>query len=98
MGVTQRQWAVQKRILVCAHAHLAICIYHKHSMQHVAFGYRNAATTRAQWAFRPTLISWTNVSPIWHVCMWRLKPLSAPISSALHTPQPRVIDRHRRWC
>eukprot|EP00959_Pyramimonas_sp_CCMP1952_P300014 6274984-Pyramimonas_sp.AAC.1 len=81
---------VQKRALICAHAHLATCIYHKHRMQHVAFGYRTIATTHAHRALCPTLIAWANVSPIWHARARRLKPLSAPASSPLHTPQPHI--------
>eukprot|EP00959_Pyramimonas_sp_CCMP1952_P092744 1940783-Pyramimonas_sp.AAC.1 len=64
-------------------------------MQHVAFGYRTIATAHAYRALRPALSTRTKVSPIWHVRAWRLKPLSAPISSPLHAPQPRIVHWHR---
>eukprot|EP00959_Pyramimonas_sp_CCMP1952_P191284 4000085-Pyramimonas_sp.AAC.1 len=64
-------------------------------MQHVAFEYGTIATTHACRALRPAPIARTNVSPIWHVRVWRLKPLSAPVSSPLHTPQPRIVHWRR---
>eukprot|EP00959_Pyramimonas_sp_CCMP1952_P394393 8263930-Pyramimonas_sp.AAC.1 len=67
-------------------------------MHHIAFGYHAVATARACRALRPALIAGTTVSPMWHVCMWRLKPLHAPVGSPFHAPQPRAVHWRRRWC
>eukprot|EP00959_Pyramimonas_sp_CCMP1952_P242663 5072084-Pyramimonas_sp.AAC.1 len=64
-------------------------------MQHIAFGYHTIATAHVCRAPRPALVARTKGSPIWHVCMWRLKPLSAPVGSHFHAPQPRVVHWHR---
>eukprot|EP00959_Pyramimonas_sp_CCMP1952_P242758 5074456-Pyramimonas_sp.AAC.1 len=67
-------------------------------MHHIAFGYHTIATAQAYRALRPALAAWTKVSPIWHVCMRRLKPLSAPVGSPFHAPRPLVVHWHRMWC
>eukprot|EP00959_Pyramimonas_sp_CCMP1952_P276944 5789320-Pyramimonas_sp.AAC.1 len=63
-------------------------MFQKYRMQHIAFGYPTIATPHAYRALHPALITWTKVSPMWHVCAWRLKPLSAPVGSPFHAPQP----------
>eukprot|EP00959_Pyramimonas_sp_CCMP1952_P232687 4862837-Pyramimonas_sp.AAC.1 len=67
-------------------------------MKHVELEYRTGATARVPRALRSAPVARADISPVWRVGTWRLKPLSAPVSGSLHTPQPHVVDRHRGRC